>query len=303
MLTSLKQGLLAIMPGGIRRPLKSVYDVPQRFVSIDDRLQRLMRMHYTSLAAPLSGKSALATSEMKVYSQNGEDGILLYLFAKLGVTNRSFVEFGFGDGKECNTANLAINYGWNGLLMDGGKDKVRSARRYYDDKLHPAPSRVRIAQAFVTAENIESLLAQNGVANEIDLLSIDIDGNDYWVWKAIDIVRSRVVVIEYNATLGTEQSVTVPYDPEFDRLAKHPSGLYHGASLRALTKLAESKGYRLVGCDSCGVNAFYVRDDVAEGIVDAVPVEDAYYPMARRIKYAPVAEQFDRIKNLDFETV
>ena len=302
MFASLRRGLLAVLPAGIRKPIKALYDVPERFGSIDDRISYLLRMQYASLVDPGDAKTALAKSEFRVFSQNGEDGILLYLFAKTGVTNRRFVEFGFGDGRECNTANLSINYGWNGLMMDGGAGKVAGARRYYD-QMTADPSKVQIVHSFVTAENIEQLLSVNGICGEIDLLSIDIDGNDYWVWKAICEVSPRVVVIEYNATFGPDRSQTVIYDPEFDRHAKHASGYYHGASLAALAKLGQSKGYELVGCDSRGVNAFFVRKDVAEGRIPSISVEEAYYPMARRMKNASLAEQFEVIKDLDFESV
>ena len=246
-------------------------------------------------------KSGINRWEFKFHSQNGEDGILIYIFSKVGVTNRCFVEFGIEWGIECNTANLSLNFGWHGLLMDCDESCVRWAELYYQRMLGARSSNVKIIQCHVAMENIDKVLLDNGIEGEIDLLSIDIDGNDYWVWKAITVVNPRVVVIEYNASFGYEKSLVVKYDPNFDRYKKHPSGLYFGASLAALTKLANSEGYVLVGCDSNGVNAFFVRKDVAEGKLPEVSVQEAYFPRSGRPENT--SEQFELIQHLDFDYV
>jgi len=264
----------------------------------------LLQQKYESLVGEKEQGQRLEInkSEIKVYSQNGEDGILLYILAKIGVQNRCFVEFGIGDGTENNTANLALNFGWHGLLMDCKSDNVAFAKRFYQNRLGPRASRVKIIQCLVTTENINKVLLQNGVQGEIDLLSIDIDGNDYWVWKAMSAINPRVVVIEYNSSMGHEKSLIVKYDPNFDRYKKHPTGFYHGASLAALTKLANSKGYILVGCDSTGVNAFFVRKDAAHWLPE-VSIEKAYFPNSRRLERYSTLEQFECIKHLDFDYV
>lgn len=181
--------------------------------------------------------------EKRIYSQNGEDGILEIVFDKIGTENKFFVEFGTGDGSECNSRYLREDKGWKGLGMDAE----------YNNKW------VRREQ--VTAENVEKLFAKYRVPAEFDLLSIDIDGNDYWVWKAIKNFSPRAVVIEYNAGLGVKESVTIRYRSGYT----HDGSGYFGASLPALVKLGEKKGYRLVGCDSRGVNAFFVRSDLVGG--------------------------------------
>jgi hypothetical protein len=262
----------------------------------------LLRDRYTDLASSDDPRSGLGRWEARVFSQNGEDGILLHLFSRIGVADRTFVEFGVGDGTECNTANLSINFGWRGLLMDRDEEAVERARRFYESVLEARASELRIVPCAVTAENIDEVLAAEGARGEIDLLSIDIDGNDYWVWRAITAVDPRVVVIEYNASFGPDRSMTVAYDPGFDRFAKHPSGYYHGASLAAQAKLGAEKGYVLVGCDSNGVNAFFVRRDVAEGRLPAVTAKDAYVPDYRR-RHLGVEEQFALVKDLPFEEV
>jgi hypothetical protein len=230
---------------------------------------------------PLSNKtynSEINRHELQVYSQNGEDGILLYLFSKVGVTDYRFVEFGCGDGRECNTANLSVNFGWNGLLMDGNENNIATARKFYQGKLGENGA-VKIQRQWITAEDINDLILNANISGEIDLLSIDIDGNDYWVWKAIDVINPRVVVIEYNAAMGTDEAITVKYDPEFDVQKKHPTQAYFGASLLALTKLGKTKGYILAGCCSHGVNAFFVRKDVADEKIAESEAEKAYYPL------------------------
>ena len=164
------------------------------------------------------------------------------------------------------------------------------------------PSQVKIVHCFVTRDNINSILAKNGFKGEIDLLSIDIDGNDFHVWREIDIIKPRVVIIEYNAFLGPNISLTVKYDGNFERYKKHPSGRYFGASLAALVKLGKEKGYFLVGCDSYGINAFFVRRDIAKGKLLIISPQEAYYPRTDLGEEGITAE-FKKIKHLEFEKV
>lgn len=295
----------------LRKPLKTIIGssaeekLDLRLNLLEQNLQNLnlQKLHSLYPATEVTQRTIFRDNEIKVYSENGEDGLLLYIFFKIGTTNRRFVEFGIEDGRVCNTANLSINFGWNGLLMDCGKEYVAKAKYYYRSRPEIKPSQIKIVQCFVTAENINKVLMDNGVENNIDLLSIDIDGNDYWVFKAITAIDPRVVVIEYNASLGPDKSLTVQYDPNFVRYKKHRSGYYRGASLMALTKLANSKGYRLVGCESSGTNAFFVKEKLLmEGLYE-VPVQDAYYPHSRSLKKESTSEQFERVKHLKWYSV
>jgi predicted O-methyltransferase YrrM len=254
---------------------------------------QLLLQAYPKLAAE---RAPLNRAEARVYSQNGEDGILAFLFARIGATSRTFVEFGVGDGSECNTANLSITFGWRGLLMDADPELVERARSFYASR--PTSPDVTVVTARVTPETIDELLRTNGVTGEIDLLSLDIDGNDYWVWQAMTAIEPRVVVVEYNASFGPERSVTVPYRDRFDRYRAHLSGFYHGASLTALTKLADAKGYLLAGCDSRGANAFFLKREAAGAKVDAVTPTAAYFPLWERA-HLPVEEQFAQIRHLE----
>jgi hypothetical protein len=183
--------------------------------------------------------------ERRIGSQNGEDGVLEAILAKIGTTNRYFVEFGSGNLSECNTVYLARWKGWKGLWMD---------TTYLDQ-------RGRVKQECITAENVEALFRKYQAPREFDLLSIDIDGNDYWVWKAITNYHPRVVVIEYNATIPPTESKTIPYDTNY---MWDGSTNYFGASLLALKRLGEQKGYTLIGCESSGTNAFFVRQALVQ---------------------------------------
>jgi hypothetical protein len=221
-----------------------------------DRMQEALgRIEARQLA--MAGVSDLGASEFRVFSQWGEDGIIQHLIGCVPVERRLFVEFGVQDYTESNTRFLLIHDNWAGLVLDGDEANIAAIRRsdlYWRHNL-------KAVQAFVTRENIDALLRDNGMQGDIGLLSVDIDGNDYWVWEAITAVAPRIVVTEYNARFGAKRAVTVPYDPAFVRSRAHHSMIYYGASLAALTGLARRKGYALVGCNAAGNNAFFVRRD------------------------------------------
>ncbi len=196
-------------------------------------------------------------SEFQVYSQWGEDGVIQYLIKNIEIENEVFVEIGVEDYTECNTRFLLVNNNWSGLALEGNKkyvEKIKFSKEYW---LH----NLKVEHAFVTKDNINHLLQANGLEGEIGLLSIDIDGNDYWIWDAITVISPVIVVVEYNHRFGKEKAVTVPYDENFIREQKHYSTIYYGASLSALHLLGQKKGYELIGCSSSGVNAFFVRRD------------------------------------------
>jgi hypothetical protein len=277
--------------------------VLKRLSHAERNLRNLLWLHYGGASSDFDQRTALRRSEFKVFSQDGEDGLLLHLFSKVGTTERRFVEFGIGDPRKCNTANLALSFGWSGLLMDAVPQIVDEAQRFYREQSRVDLPRVKIVLQHVTPENINEVLRAHGMGGEIDLLSIDIDGNDYWVWEAIEATRARVVVIEYNASLGPDDSLVTVYDPSFNRYARHPRGWYHGASLAALEKLGRAKGYSLVGCESTGLNACFVRADLAKGKLQALSAAEAYYPEARRLRIATAEEQYESLRHLDFVRV
>jgi hypothetical protein len=191
----------------------------------------------------------------KVYSQNDEDGIIAEIFTRIGVEHRSFIEFGTETGIECNTTWLLMQ-GWQGLWIESDADACKSIVATHGDFL--ARGDLTVLNERVTAENINSCIVEAFRRDECDLLSIDVDYNDYWIWQAIDRIEPRVVLIEYNASWPPPSCVTVPYDPAG---AWRGDNLF-GASLAALAKLGDRKGYHLVGCSLSGVNAFFVRKDL-----------------------------------------
>jgi hypothetical protein len=276
-------------------------------------IQLLLAMKYKEMAVlglPLPG---LDEVEFRAYSQFGEDGILLFLFSVLGTTNKKCVEV-CGGGSYDNTMNLIVNHGWNGLFFDGNKRGIERGSQFYarcaSTKLWPP----KLIHAWVTAGNINQLLEEQGYTGEIDLLSLDMDGVDYWVWKAIECIRPRVVVLEYNAALGPDVSLTIPYQEDFrvefskkenyirkakllykraynalietpiaERIAERYDH-YFGASLSAFVELGRQKGYYLVGCERHGYNAFFVRSDIGRQILPEVEPADCFkYPFTQYI--------------------
>lgn len=198
----------------------------------------------------------------RAYSQNDEDGKLLYIFALIGFTNRICVEIACGRPQGSNCANLIVNWGWTGLLIDDNPECVESTKQYYqahdNTEIHPP----KVIKSWVSAENINNLIKQNGIAGEIDLLSIDVSGIDYWLWKNLEIINPRVVVIEYNSILGPDKSITVPYKSSFDRFKIH--NYYNGASLKAVIKLAKQKGYKFIGVNQYQYNAFFIKKNLSK---------------------------------------
>jgi hypothetical protein len=188
----------------------------------------------------------------RVYSQCDEDGIIAEIFKRIGVTNRTFVEIGTGDGTQCNTVALLVD-GWRGLWIEGMQENFEKI----EHNICPLFPALKAIGCLVDAENINDLITGN-MDREVDLLSIDIDGNDFWVWHALTAINPRVICIEYNALLPPPVSRVVPYDPEWKWDGTH----YYGASLEAMCRLGQTKGYSLVGCSFAGSNAFFVRDDV-----------------------------------------
>lgn len=224
--------------------------------------QRLIQMHYRQLVANGLALPKFEETGFRVFSQNDEDGLLLYIFSLIGITNKVCAELAFGAPMGANSTNLICNWGWSGLLADADRHHVAKARCFFESHRDTWIFPPKIIEAWITAENVNDLFVQNEITGAIDLFSLDIDGMDYWVWKALTVVTPRVVVVEFQDFWGPEKAVTVPYDREFKRDPDCPD--YFGASLAAFVKLAKSKGYRLVGCNRYGFNAFFIKDGIGE---------------------------------------
>lgn len=250
------------------RPVPEAAELRRLVGSLRDRFLAPLAARQDELALAIGRMEARAVrsahysdirdAEFRVFSQWGEDGIIQYLVSRVPIDRCVFVEFGVEDYRESNTRFLLQNDHWEGLIIDGGTAHL--------DFLDRGQLRWRYTiegrSAFLTRENINRVIEAAGVQGDIGLLSVDIDGNDYWILDAIDVVSPRILIVEYNSLFGSEAAVTVPYRPDFDRRTSHWSGVCYGASLAALHELAQAKGYLLVGCNRAGVNAFFVRSDV-----------------------------------------
>lgn len=229
----------------------------RRFLGLESMLilsgKQLIELH-----KGIKDTDCLEKFEFKVFSQWGEDGIIQFLARQTKIPNKIFIEFGVQDYTEATTRFLLINDNWSGLVMDASKANINFIKK--DDIFWRHD--LRAVSSFITIDNINQLIAENIKEKDIGILAIDIDGNDYWIWKAIDVVTPRIVVCEYNGIFGREHSITVPYEKTFSRAKKHCSNLYWGASLPALCLLAEEKGYVFVGSNSNGNNAFFIRKDI-----------------------------------------
>lgn len=211
-------------------------------------------------------------AEFKIYSQWGDDGIINFLVNYLDIENEIFVEFGVENYTECNTRFLLVNNNWKGLIIDGSKDNMDSVKRDQIYWQHDLTALVK----FVTAENINDLLSENGFTGNIGLLHIDIDGNDYWVWKAIQVVNPTIVIVEYNSLFGHDKPWTIPYDSSFFRGDAHYSNLYYGVSLLSLCDIADEKGYSFIGCNTNGNNAYFVKKEKLKHLKVLTPEEGCY---------------------------
>lgn len=223
--------------------------------------------------------------DYKVFSQNGEDGIVAYLVDALGISGSSFVEFGFG-ATENNTLAYAIRSKASGLYLDASSENCKQANRHY----RSIGIKAKAACAWITRDNINHLISTHIDVNDVEILSIDVDGNDYWLWEAITAVTPSLVIVEYNASFGPVKSVSTPYDPDFDRHAFHHTSMCHGMSLKAAETLGRRKGYSLVCCDAAGVNAFFARSDLLSRGLREIDAESAFRVHGHRLSI-PQAEQ------------
>lgn len=217
-------------------------------------------------------------AEFKVYSQWGEDGIIQWLIRQIPIENETFIEFGVEDYKEANTRFLLEENNWSGMIIDGSKENMDAVTREdiywrYD---------LQVVAAFITKENINELLKQSGFDEDLGILSIDIDGNDYWVLQEINVVKPRILICEYNPIYGVDRAVTIPYASDFYRTKAHYSNLYYGCSLKALVGLTKRKGYSFIGTNSNACNAFFIRDDLTHFLPDSVFHDNGFIPYKSR---------------------
>lgn len=210
--------------------------------------------------------------EFQVFSQWGEDGIIQWLIHNLEIKEKRFIEFGVQNYIESNTRFLLMHDNWYGLIIDGSEENINFIQH---DDIYWRYNLCAVSQ-FVTVDNINEIFKNYGFDGEIGILSIDIDGNDYWIWNAIESVCPDIVICEYNHRFGAERAVTVPYDAAFMREKAHYSCIYYGASIQAFVQLAKKKGYSLVAGNSNGNNIFFVRDELLNNTVRKRAVSECF---------------------------
>jgi hypothetical protein len=265
--------------------------------ALQTAIQELKLLEAKSIAAQhLANKEIilkdLNKAEFKVFSQWGDDGIIQFLVDYLAIEHHTFIEFGVENYEESNTRFLLINNCWSGLVMDGSENNVNQIKQsnlYWKYQL-------QAKYAFITKDNINSLISEYSNEKELGLLVIDVDGNDYWIWEAIDTVQPVVVIIEYNSLFGYERSITIPYQSNFRRTEAHYSNLFYGASLKALQVLATNKNYALVACNKNGNNAFFVRKDQLKELKE-LTVKQAY----KQATFRESRNQQGKLTYLNFE--
>ena len=279
------------MMNRIRSKLSTLRRTLAEIHGLDEKLDALKINQGIILAGQNESKPSgnLQDYEFKVFSQYGEDGILQRLIGAIDLPEKTFIEFGVEDFFESNCRFLMMKDNWSGFVIDGSATNIDRLRRSYFYWKYDLTA----IDSFITRENINDLLKQSGLGEELGVLSIDIDGNDYYVFEAITGFRPGILICEYNAVFGPTRRISVPYDPEFARTAKHWSNLYFGASLGALVSLGKQKGYSLVGTNSTGTNAFFVRDDLVPQQFPALDAEAGFTPSRFR-------ESRDKDGNLTF---
>jgi len=253
--------------------------------SVHQQTQQLLMQGYERDAR--SGRATharIADAGFRCYSQSDEDGIILYILASIGMTDRRVVELCCGNGHECMATNLVLNHGFEAMLFDGDADNIRSARIFFESRKETFSVAPTLRQAWITRDNINDLLRSVGATGEVDLLSIDMDGNDYYIWKAIDVIKPRLCVFETHNIIPGDRSLTIPYDPAFTCWDKKGAEQdFRSVSLAAMKKLSEAKGYRMIGGHRMGFNVFFLRNDVAPDLFPAVSIAEVHdNPFTRR---------------------
>jgi len=255
----------------LRIAINNINNIVNQSIASEHQLLMLGRL----LSETVKSKkhiASLSEVEFKVFSQWGDDGIIQWLVNNLEFPNKTFVEFGVENYRESNTRFLMMNDNWSGLVMDGAESNVAQIinSEYFWKYTLSAKA------VFIGTDNINRLLSSSGLDKEVGILHVDLDGNDYWIWKEINVISPILVILEYNSVFGIDRAITTPYDKAFFRTNAHYDNLYFGASLRALHQLSADKGYAFIGSNSAGNNAYFVRNDKLNDSVQEVSLESGY---------------------------
>jgi len=297
--------------GGFKRRLRRMTSTILRQLeySYDSRtaksseLQCLLKSNYRILKG-MGNRAAMPSLKdvgFQTYSQFEEDGILLYLFSIVGTSNKRIVEMCVGNGRECMATNLIINHGWEGLLFDGDADQVKSARDFFREHPSTFACPPAVVHAWLDVDNVNALISEYGFSGEVDLLSLDIDGNDYWLLKSITAINPKIIICETQDIIPSHLSFTIPYDPNFSyhKLPKEEQD-FRGMSLLAANKLCSQKGYRLIGSHRYGFNVIFMRNDTGLEYFPEVSLESVHANPWTRFGQR---ERWPRVKDLKWVEV
>ena len=291
---------LSKITGKIKQGIFLVQNHVRQQLNFSQVAQKHLFMTYQKLAKQKEQLPTIRDTGFRVYSQTDDDGILLYIFSLIGFTNKLLLDVAFATPYGANSTNLICNWGFSGLLVEGNRQNIESSNKFFSFHPDTCVFPPKVLCHWVTADNINELLVDNGMNGDIDLFSLDIDGMDYWLWKKMTVVRPRVVIIETQTFWGPERSVTVPYNPKFNRSNIHPD--YFGASIQAFVKLGREKGYRLVGCNRFGFNIIFVRNDIGIDVLPEIGAEECF-------RYLPPGlsqnrkERLDNVRNFEWTEV
>lgn len=301
MLGTIKRKAREFFESLFQKTLKEFHERERwKFDNVGATVQPLVRQIYMNYRNRVADNAPLPNyreAGFRVYSQFDEDGLTLYVLGAIGMKTYKCIDIGAGDCLYAsNTANLVNNFGFEALFIDVRESYLNIGKRYYNKEMLTAIYPPKFVASKVTAENINDLIKNSGFEGEIDFLSIDIDGNDFWILKAIEVVSPRVVVIESAAEFGTNNAV-VPYDADYAPPGEIEN--YHGASITAISNMMKKKGYRLVASNIYGFNNFFVRNDIQTNYLPEITVEEAL----QHPRNVEVAKEFKAIEHLAFEQV
>lgn len=267
----------------VYRRLRSLQSVDAD--SLNQQLQKILinqyRMIHASGARPYM---RISEAGFRCFSQFEEDGIILYVLSTIGFKTRKVVEMCCGTGDECMATNLILNHGFEGFLFDGDEYNIARATRFFNGKKDCLLTPPHLIHAWITKENVNHLIRCNGAAGEVDLFSLDMDGNDYYIWEAISDINPRLCIFETHNVIPDDLSITIPYHPLFSCDNKQCSEQeFRSVSLLAMTKLCMQKGYRLIGAHKHGFNVLFLRNDIAPDVFPAVSIEEVHDNLWTRI--------------------
>jgi hypothetical protein len=287
----------------VRRLIKdSVNFDPDHLISIDQQVQRsIVNQYALSKQTGVAPYSDIKDAGFRVYSQFEEDGIILYVLSMIGFKTRRVVEMCCGDGTECMATNLILNHGFEGFLFDGSESKVCAAKAFFAGKKDCLLYQPFVTHAWITAENVNDLNINAGCKGEIDLLSLDMDGNDYWIFKALDVVQPRLIIAECNNVIPTNRSLTIEYDPNFTNPA--PGGhftAHAGMSALAMQKLCKQRGYRMIGAHRHGFNVLFLKSGEGEKFFPEVSIGQVHDNHWTRLSHE---SRWPKVKDMPWQEV